>query len=274
MNQHILKIAILDLYAGEENQGMRCLKEIIESFSQNNKIQISLEIFEIRRTGNIPSLNFDVYISTGGPGSPLESINSDWEKNYFKWLDDILIFNQNHSVKKNIFFICHSFQIACRYFNVANVIKRRSTSFGVFPVHIVNKIEHTCFAGLNDPFYAVDNRDYQVITPDEEQLNLIGAKIIAIEKDRPHVPYERAIMAIQFNENMIGTQFHPEADSSGMTSYLSSGEKKKMVIENYGKEKWQSMIDQLNDPDKIMLTYSTILPNFLNQALQPILSAN
>jgi hypothetical protein len=40
-----------------------------------------------------------------------------------------------------------------------------------------------------------------------------------------------------------------------------------VVIENYGLEKWESMIDQLNDPDKISLTYSHILPNFLTLAL-------
>jgi len=39
------------------------------------------------------------------------------------------------------------------------------------------------------------------------------------------------------------------------------------VIENHGAEKWQSMVDQVQDPEKIMLTYQTILPNFLNQAI-------
>ena len=42
----------------------------------------------------------------------------------------------------------------------------------------------------------------------------MGAKILCIEKERPHVPYERAVMGIRFNEYMIGTQFHPEADAN------------------------------------------------------------
>ncbi len=41
-------------------------------------------------------------------------------------------------------------------------------------------------------------------------------------------------MGIRFNEYMIGTQFHPEADSVGMSMYLQTEEKKKTVIENYG----------------------------------------
>ena len=84
------------------------------------------------------------------------------------------------------------------------------------------------------------------------------------------MPLERAIMAVRFNESMIGTQFHPEADPTGMLLHLQSDEKKKTVIENYGQEKWQSMIDHLNDPDKISHTYSHILPNFLSSSVNQL----
>jgi homoserine O-succinyltransferase/O-acetyltransferase len=53
-----------------------------------------------------------------------------------------------------------------------------------------------------------------------------------------------------------------------MSMHLQTEDKKKTVIENYGQEKWQSMIDQLNDPDKIMWTYAHILPNFLSLAIE------
>jgi hypothetical protein len=98
----------------------------------------------------------------------------------------------------------------------------------------------------------------------------MGAKILCIEKERPHVPYERAVMGIRFNEYMIGTQFHPEADAKGMSIRLQSDEKKKTVIENYGQEKWENMMEQLDDPDKIMWTHSHVLPNFLNQAVEQL----
>jgi len=120
---------------------------------------------------------------------------------------------------------------------------------------------------LEDPFYAVDSRDYQVTQPNHNLLRKMGATILCIEKDRPHVPLERAIMAIRFNEFMIGTQFHPEADAVGMSMYLQREDKKKNVIENHGYEKWESMIAHLNDPDKILWTYSHVLPNFLHVAI-------
>jgi hypothetical protein len=53
----------------------------------------------------------------------------------------------------------------------------------------------------------------------------------------------------------------------GMSMYLQRADKKKTVIEGYGEEKWKSMIQQLNDPDKIRKTYAKVIPNFLNIAL-------
>jgi hypothetical protein len=94
----------------------------------------------------------------------------------------------------------------------------------------------------------------------------MGAQILCIEKYRPHVPYEQAIMAVRFNDYMVGTQFHPEADAAGMSVYLQTDEKRQTVIDSHGEEKLKSMLEQLNDPDKIMWTYAHIIPNFLSAA--------
>jgi hypothetical protein len=128
-------------------------------------------------------------------------------------------------------------------------------------------MEEPVFDGLRDPFYAVDSRDYQVIQPNHDLLERIGAKVLCIEKSRPHVPYERAVMGIRFNQYMIGTQFHPEADATGMSMYLQTEEKRNTVIESHGEDKLISMLEHLNDPDKIMWTHSHILPNFLDQSI-------
>jgi hypothetical protein len=117
----------------------------------------------------------------------------------------------------------------------------------------------------------VDSRVYLVIGPDHSRMKELGATLLCIEKERPHVPLERAIMGIRFNPYMIGTQFHPEADAPGMTMYLHRADKKKTVIDNHGLEKWQSMIDHLNDPDKILWTYSHLIPNFLTQAVSGLI---
>ena len=268
-----VRVAILDMYEGVTNQGMRCIREILNQFGELNNIELTSDEFEVRIEKEIPDLSYDIYISSGGPGSPLESEGSDWEKVYFNWLKQIEHWNQNPAnvQKKQVFFICHSFQLICRHYKVASVTKRKSTAFGVFPMHLLGEgKDEAVFDKLRDPFYSVDSRDYQVIDPNHNRLHQMGASILAIEKERPHIPLERAIMAIRFNENMIGTQFHPEADAIGMSLYLQTDEKKKTVVDNHGLEKWQSMIEHLNDPEKIMWTYAHILPNFLLLAIETL----
>jgi homoserine O-succinyltransferase/O-acetyltransferase len=271
-----VRVAILDMNEGKPNQGMRCIREILNQFGDANNIDLEWDEFEVRLQQQIPALDYDIYISSGGPGSPLESEGSEWEKIYFNWLDNLMVWNGNDAnvIKKKVFFICHSYQLACRHFKIATVCKRKSTAFGVFPMHLLpSGNDEPVFSGLKNPFYSVDSRDYQVVEPNHNKLHQMGAGILAIEKERPHIPLERAIMAVRFNENMIGTQFHPEADAVGMSMHLQTADKKKTVIENYGQEKWEAMIDHLNDPDKIMWTYAHILPNFLNlsvENMQPV----
>ncbi|GEO10033.1 type 1 glutamine amidotransferase [Segetibacter aerophilus] len=271
-----VRIAILDLNEGHENQGMRCLREIIGQWGKVNDQEIVLEEFEVRVKQQLPGTNFDIYISSGGPGSPLESKGSDWENLYFNWISTVEKWNddQDNYPKKYVFFICHSYQLATRYFDIATVCKRNKNSFGVFPVHLMDDAsEEAVFNGLKNPFYAVDSRDFQVIEPDYKKMEERGSKILALEKERPHVPLERAVMAIRFNDYCIGTQFHPEADATGMTMYLLREDKKKGIIENFGEAKWSSMLEQLNDPDKIRFTYQHILPNFLNNAVENLVEA-
>ena len=266
-----IKIAVLDLNDGAANEGMRCIRELLVNFSKSEKILIDFKEFEVRNKEEIPSTDFDVYISSGGPGSPLESENTHWETLYFEWIKSVESWNENpiNQNKKHVFFICHSFQLACRYYKIGNVSKRKSTAFGVFPIHMLEGAEtEGIFNGLKDPFFGVDSRDFQVVEPNEKSMQKIGASVLCIEKERPHVPLERAIMGVRFNEYMIGTQFHPEADAQGMSMYLLREDKKQTVIENHGFEKWESMIEQLNDPDKISMTNKHILPNFIRQSIK------
>lgn len=265
-----VRVAILDLYEGQANQGMRCIRDILLQWEAANRVELICQEFDVRLKREVPDSSFDIYISTGGPGSPLETVGSEWEKKYFSWLEQIEQHNlhADEADKKHVFFICHSFQLVCRHYGIGNVCKRRSTAFGVFPVHMLEDgKQEPVFEGLKDPFYSVDSRDYQVIEPNHARLREMGGKILAIEKDRPHVPYERAIMSVRFNDHFLGTQFHPEADATGMHMYLLREDKKKTVIENHGETKWQSMVEQLQDPEKIMWTYRHVLPNFLNLAL-------
>lgn len=269
--QNTYKIAILDMNAGHPNEGMRCIKMLAGDFLAQNERKGTYDIFEVRLKGEIPNLkDYDIFISSGGPGSPLAS-GEDWEKNYFDFLDALLYHNLSEYNKKHIFLICHSFQLACLHWDLAKVTKRRSTSFGILPIFkTISGENETLFEGLENPFYAVDSRDYQVVGPAEWKLDTMDGKVLCREKIRPHVPLERAVMAIRFSREIFGVQFHPEADSEGMLRHFKKKEKRDQIIKKFGKRKYLDMLEQLVDDNKIMRTNHTIIPRFLQQAAEAI----
>lgn len=270
-----LKIAVLDLYEGEANEGMRCIKELIEQFRDTYQLNLTYQVFDVRLKNEIADLSFDAYISSGGPGSPLQSEGSEWESNFFGLMDGIRKHNsQNPFDKKSVFLICHSFQIFCRHYRYAEVKKRKSTAFGVMTIHKTKAGRHEpLLKNLADPFYAVDSRDYQILSPREEKIWSGGGHVLCIEKERPHIMLERAVMMIRFDESFVGTQFHPEVDSDGMYRYLLFEDKKRSVIANHGEKKYNQMLQYLNEPDKIRLTHRSIIPGFLKMALQSKLNS-
>lgn len=263
------RVAILDLNEGHVNQGMRCIREILDEFARKHDIELHIKEFDVRAKNELPNLeDFDTFISSGGPGSPFDGEGKAWEHHYFGLLDALWAHNLVSNDKKYLFLICHSFQMACRHFNIGAVIRRKSQAFGIFPIHLTAEgIIEPIFEGLTNPFYGVDSRDWQVVQPDYEQLDKLGAQVIAIEKERPHVPLERCIMAARFSPEIIGTQFHPEADAEGMRKYLLTEEKKELVIKNHGLEKYEQMLEDVHDPLKLPFTQRHIIPAFLERSI-------
>jgi homoserine O-succinyltransferase len=268
MSHYPLKLAILDMYNGEPNQGMRCIIDIIGRF---NHI-LEFRIFDVRGKSEFPEIaNYDIYISTGGPGNPLIG-DGKWDLKYYDFIDALVKWNDEKEIKKHVLFICHSFQMACRHFGLAEITKRNDTSFGVMTVHkTVAGIEDPIFNGLPDPFYAVDSRDYQVVQPNLQVFSDKGATILSLEKIRDHVQYERAIMAVRFNDYFVGTQFHPEADPISFVANLRKKETREKIRAMKGKRKFRDMLENLLDDEKIYKTNETLIPNFLRTAINDLI---
>ncbi|WP_181307123.1 type 1 glutamine amidotransferase [Rufibacter sp. XAAS-G3-1] len=266
-----IKVAILDMYDGHPNQGMKCIKDILKKFRKNHFVDLTYDAFDVRGKSELPDTSYDIYISTGGPGSPTESEGSEWENNYFAFIDQLEAINNDpsRSDKKHGFFICHSFQLMCRKYQLGKVVKRRSTSYGIFPIYKTEYWDQEdIFSGSDETFYAVDSRDWQVIEADEEQFKKIGAKLLAIEKERNHVNLERCMMAIRFNEYFLGTQFHPEADPIGLRTFLLEEENKQRIINAHGEKKYNDMIELLENPVELELTRKEVIPTFLQNAIK------
>ena len=264
MTKSKTRLAILDMNNAAPNQGLRCIKEIVEKY--NN--EIDFKIFDVRSKNEIPDTSFDIYISSGGPGSPIEE--EEWRKPYLDLIQKLWDNNKTETEsKKHVFFICYSFQVICDYFELGVIKPRKSTSFGIFRVHKTpNGKKDFILDGLPDPYFAVDSRDFQLIQPRLKVFKEHGAKILSLEKIRTYVELERAIMAVRFSNEFVGTQYHPEAEPISMGKHFSIEENKQKVVSNFGELKYNQMMGRMNDPDKLELTYNTILPSFIENALK------
>lgn len=268
-NGHPLRVAVIDLYDNEPNQGMRAIRELLEAADGRvGGRPVTFDVFETRYKGDVPGLGYDLYLSSGGPGSPFDGVGKTWEADYFRWLDAVWNHNQRaEGDRKHVLFICHSFQMMNRFFGTAEVVKRRSESFGIFPVHFTDAGRRDpLFEGLADPFYAADFRKWQVVQPNEGRMAELGAEVLCLEKERDHVPLERAIMAMRLSSEFVGVQFHPEADPPGMLVHFQKPDRQDMIIRRYGREKYDRLIARIADADYLRRTYDTLIPRFLQES--------
>jgi GMP synthase-like glutamine amidotransferase len=262
------KIAILDLYNGIANQAIQSIEKILHQYGVKHTVKLGWKVFSVRERNDVPGTDFDIYISSGGPGNPFTE-EKEWDKNYFKLIDELAAHNASGAKnKKHVLFICHSFQLMCRRFQLAEVSLRNMPSFGVFPVDVVKDGEDDpLFKNMPGPFYAVDSRSWQVVNADMEAFEKMGAKILAIEQVRTSDSLPRALMAIRFNEYFVGTQFHPEFGPEVMQKRLMMEDNKRGVIAEWGEVGYKEMLSGLNDADKLVLTFNNIVSNFLDEGI-------
>ena len=263
----MLRAALLDMYNGEQNRGIPMLKSILGRYAD----VLEFDHFDVRAKCEIPDLSYHIYVFSGGPGDPLES-GGKWQMPFFQLIEDLWQHNlKSFEEKKHCFFICHSFQMACHHFGLGEVTQRYKMSFGTYPVYKTHAgKEEKLFNSLPDPFYIADFRRYQVVSPQQKRFREIGAEILCLEKLRPHVQFERAIMAVRFSPEMIGTQFHPEADPTGLLQYFMEEERKKSIVEEHGASRYDRMIRDLANPQKIQRTFETLIPSFLDHAVEAL----
>lgn len=268
-----VKVAIIDLYNNEQNQGMRCIQDTLNDL--NGKvadIPIEYHRYNTRAEDEIPTKPYDIYISSGGPGSPFEGEGAKWELDYFNMLDKILHNNSKiQTSKQYVFFICHSFQMMCRYFDLAKIVERENRAFGIFPIYkTIAGESDPIIASLPNPFYAADFRQWQVVEQNNRMFDELGAELLCIERVREKYPDTRALMGIRISDEMMGTQFHPEADPPSMYFHFKQPERKLQVIEEYDEATYFEMLNHLENPDNITLTKNTILPGFLTRAIEEL----
>lgn len=260
-----MRIAILDQYCGHVNQGMRCIEQIAKDAG------LEVDHYDVRGKSEIPKAkDYRLFLSTGGPGDPHEVEYQEWGKPWGCFLEELLELNRGEE-KRHAFLICHSYQMACIHWGLAEVTQRRKPAFGIYPMHKTEAGQlDPVLEGLPDPFWVIDSRDWQVVQPHVKAMDRFGVKALAIERERPHVKLQRAAMAIRFSPEIVGTQFHPEANESSMQAYIDDPKMVEQLAGKHGLDRIEKIKENLGDLMKVQLTHKHLLPNFLRDALNKI----
>lgn len=271
MPEQHLKVAVLSMYRNQESQGMKYLRLLLENESYSfPDLSISYKVFATRESNELPDLSeFDLFISTGGPGDPHDGIGQEWEKNYFEFLRKFQEHNASNVQAKFLFSICHSFQLLCRFFDIAKVVPRPETCFGTFKCHLENSgKKDVLFAKLPDPFLIVENRNWQCIQPDLEKMESLGIQILAKELNPVSPGAEPALLALRISPFWVATQFHPETYPVEMSRVFFEPKKIKEVVEKYGTVKILQILDSINQKNpSILNTFECLLPEFIKSAV-------
>src|SRR5207237_205926 len=112
-----LKVCIIDMNNGVANQGIRCLRGIVEPFAERAREHnpgLALEVIHIepRNLGDVPPRDCDFYLSSGGPGSPFDGQEEPWAMAYRSFLDFLVEEAQVHGDSaRAMFCVCFSFEL-------------------------------------------------------------------------------------------------------------------------------------------------------------------
>lgn len=253
-----MKVAIIDLYDGEVNAGIPSITQMLQEMGH------TYQIFPFRSNREWPKLSeWDAIISSGGPGDP--TTEAPWSQDWKKLMQSIMDYNLENEVTISVFLICYSFQLFCHHFELGESSPRHKPSFGPTYCHLTEEGRtHPIFGKLPERFQVADFRHFQITQANQEKLAQMGGHILALEKQRDHIKRERALMAIQFTQNILGTQFHPEADGQTLKKMFLKDPQK--FIDLLGPKQYAKIKQKINDVQGILETHSIVLPYYLRFA--------
>lgn len=270
-----IRIAVLDMNNGMRNMGVRNIKRIVEQFAfyvrmQQYGVEFQVDHFHVRDRNEVPEPGYDMYISSGGPGSPYDTDGGDWEQRFAVLLDRILEHNLSHEHKQYFFGICHSFQLMAKKFNVGEITKRDRRNLGIVPIFRSEAGKQDfMFEGLQEKFYAFDNRDWQVHNPDRRILDQLNARIVSYEGSETQAG--QAVTGIRYSEEMESVQFHPEAEKHAILLRFTDPEEKQHIVDILGEAEYDRFIESVLNPNKLVRTYKAILPGFLRRSFNGLM---
>jgi GMP synthase-like glutamine amidotransferase len=263
-----LRIGLIDMNNGVPNQAIRSFRSIIAAFSErvrarNPGLTLTTTHVQPRNLAEAPPTDCDLYLSTGGPDSPVDGFKESWATGIRSFFDRIVNGQLQHGpTAPSLFSVCYSFELTVMHFGLVQMIPRER-KFGIMPVYPTEEgLAHPMFAPFGDRLFVWEHRSWQAVDLDEKKLKELGGVLLARESRDGHSK-GKGLMAFQFTRGIEGTIFHPEADRPGVLNWLERPEQAKAVIETYGELIYRRMCKTIDDPTRLARTYALLLPGWM-----------
>lgn len=265
-----LRICLVDMNDGHENQAMRCFRLICTEFHKhvqkhNPNVELQIEHVSPRDKDEAPPEDCDLYLSSGGPGSPFDGDNKSWPAKYAKFLDDVVEDNDKREANaKGLFGVCYSFEMIVRHFKVCTMAPRATRKFGVMPIYTTRDgQEHPLLAPFGDRLFAFEHRNWEAIELDTAHLERLGGKLLARESREGQNDKGSAVLGLDVAPGVETVQFHPEADRTGVVTWVRKPEQAAAFRAAYGDETYERMLKTLDDPSRLARTFSMLIPGWM-----------
>src|SRR5262245_49444385 len=90
-----IRLCIVDMNNGHVNQAMRCLRGLAADFFDRVRTHnptLTCELVEVspRDTNNPVPTDCDLYLSSGGPGSPFDGDGQPWTFDFARFMDGVI----------------------------------------------------------------------------------------------------------------------------------------------------------------------------------------
>jgi homoserine O-succinyltransferase len=271
MSLRPLRLCIVDMNNAHVNQAMRCLRGLVATFfgrvkSENPALACELVEVSPRDTNNPVPRDCDLYLSSGGPGSPFDGDGMPWAGDYGRFTDDIIESSvRGGPEQRSLFAICYSFEMVIRHLKLAHIGPRAERKFGVMPVYTTGEGQaHPLLAPFGDRLFAFEHRNWEAIDLDEARLRSFGGRLLARES-RDGVSKGRALLALDCAPGIESVQFHPEADRPGVMNWVARPEQAAAFKATYGEDTYFAMLRTLEDPKRLARTYALVIPGWLQR---------
>ena len=283
-----LRLCLVDMNAGVKNEAIRCFRRIMDDFRgrathANPDLQVVVSHVQPRNLGEVPPRDFDLYLSTGGPGSPFDGYDEPWCTKYRDFLDGLIDDSLRGQTSRSALVVCHSFEIAVAHTAVARMERRATRKFGMMPVYPTPAgMRSPLLAEFGERFFAWEHREWEAIGLDPRRLAEIGGELWATESRvdpdtlalAPGASHKGdGLLVFRFSNNIEGTQFHPEADRDGAMAWLVRPEQTAAAVLAYGELTYARMLKSLDDPSRLVRTFERFIPGWLDRKFDELARA-